>query len=152
MDIGPLLKSQFLPILNSNSSLSYHNHVLQGCFLRYIVHPLKHNEVPAYRYGLVAGMRKGVMREMKLSPSSEISVVKLLTSESTESRTALNVTGIDAVTSSRVTWQLVMPSHETENEWKKALDAAKWSKENLESCWESEFELMRDVTWKLSQV
>jgi hypothetical protein len=160
MDISPLLKSHFLPIheaafyrrdLNSDSTLSYHNHVLQGCYLRYIVHPLKHNEVPTYRYVLVAGTRKGVMREMKLSPSSEVSVVKLITAESSENRTALNVTGIDAVTSSRVTWQLVMPSMEAETGWKKALEAAKWSREDLESSSEIEYELLRDITWKLSQ-
>ena len=61
---------------------SYHNHILQGPFLRFIRRPLSAKEASSYRLVLTAGKPKGRLTEMLLHEESEVTTATLNDSES----------------------------------------------------------------------
>ena len=110
--------------------LDYHNHILQGCFLRYIKKRLRTKDVGKYRLVLVQGTRRGRLCSLRLHPGSVIQTA----TASTDSfqQYSITVTGIDdskpqSIFSARkdVTWQLVFPSEDLQRQWLESLHNAK---------------------------
>ncbi len=104
---------------------SYHNHILQGPFLRFIRRPLSAKEASSYRLVLTAGKPKGRLTEMLLHEESEVTTATLNDSESHPSGASyiVNISGkCDGV---EQRWQLAMTSSQIQNEWVDALIMAK---------------------------
>ena len=114
----------------SLAPLDYHNHILQGCFLRYIKKQLRTKDVGKYRLVLVQGTRRGRLCSLRLHPGSIIQTAT--TATDMFQRYSITVTGIDdskpqSIFSARkdVTWQLVFPSEELQKQWLHSLHNAK---------------------------
>ena len=111
---------------------SYHNHILQGGYLRFIRQPILQKEAAAFRQVLVAGKAKGRFTEMTLGTSSEISMAKLSGTECPPSSPyVVNVSGICTADSSLQHWQLAFPSAQQQAEWAEALTLSKSFTETL---------------------
>ena len=74
----PILEASFHR-RNSNkiSVFSFHNHVLQGPYLRYVIRPIRPSEVGKYRLVLVQGTNRGRLSSLRLDSSSEIETIIL---------------------------------------------------------------------------
>ena len=126
---------------------SYHNHVLQGAYLRYIRRPLTTKVVPAYRLVLVAGKAKGRLNEMLLHPESEVTTASLPESESPAGCCFIvNISGkCNDGTNQR--WQLAMATSQQQTEWVEALEQAKFMDNIVQGS--GEYEKLKVLTRKM---
>jgi len=82
---------------SGSNDWSYHNHIIQGSYLRYVRRPLTAKEAAAYRLVLVAGKPKGRLTELQLHAQSEVTAAKLSEAESpVGSSYIVNVSGRSA--------------------------------------------------------
>jgi len=117
----PLLEAAFWRRDASTSdAYSYHNHVLQGNALRYMVKELTPKEVGQYRLSLVQGTRKGAMASIYLNETSELCPV----AGGSPHAFIINVTGINGDGAVQ-RWQLSLSSAEAQVEWYEALGKAR---------------------------
>lgn len=127
---------------------SYHNHILQGNYLRFIRRPLLQKEAAAYRLVLVAGKAKGRFTEIMLGPTSEISISKLSSAEApSNSPYIVNVSGIDTVDTSLQHWQLAFSSVQEQAEWLENLTLAKTFSETLHES--LEYDKLKNICIKM---
>jgi hypothetical protein len=127
---------------------SYHNHILQGNYLRFIRHPLLQKEAAAYRLVLVAGKTKGRFTEIMLGPTSEISISKLNSTEAPpNSPYIVNVSGIYTVDSTHQHWQLAFSSVQEQSEWLESLTLAKTFSETLHES--LEYDKLKNICVKM---
>jgi hypothetical protein len=104
---------------------SYHNHIVQGGFLRYIQRPLTTKEASSYRFVLVAGKAKGRLSELHLHPESEVTTGQLNESEAPAGNVfIINVSG-SCADGAKERWQLALPSAQLQLDWVEALSQAK---------------------------
>lgn len=105
----------------------YHNHILQGSYLRYIRRALKTEETSSFRLVLVAGKAKGRLKEMLLTPDSEVTTAILSESEAPgggSGKYIVNVSGKN-IEGIEERWQLAMATLKDQNDWVEALGQAK---------------------------
>jgi len=113
----------------SSGDFAYHNHILQGRYLRYMVTPIKNKrDAASFRLVMVAGRAKGRMRELKLHKASEISLIVLNPEASPNGhRWIVNVSGVCVgrlgwgVQSAEETWQIATANEVQQQEWADAL-------------------------------
>jgi hypothetical protein len=108
-----------------NNDWNYHNHILQGCYLRYIRQPISPKEAASYRLILVSGKAKGRLEEIMLHSSSEVTTGKLSESDAPSgSCYIINVSG-KSHNGSEQRWQLALSSLNIQMEWVEAINYAK---------------------------
>jgi hypothetical protein len=96
----------------------YHNHVLQGRYLRFMTHPIKRKRnVASLRLVLVSGKPLGRMKGLRIHPKSEISVATLSMFSAPEGHLYLiNVSGLSP-SGVEETWQLAFPTEDLQRHW-----------------------------------
>ena len=98
------------------SSWKYHNHILQGHYLRYMTFPIKNKTHSAsFRLVLVGGKVKGRMRGIRLHKKSEISTLTM-PSAPPNNRYVIMISGYNAKNVEE-TWQLATHSEDTQRLW-----------------------------------
>jgi hypothetical protein len=117
---------------------SYHNHIIHGPYLRYIIRPLNSKDAASYRLVLVQGKSEGRLKHILIHPKSEISLTTLNEAEAPPGYCfVINVSGI-AVDGTNEFWQLALQTVTAQLEWRDALLAARLSHEQMEESGEGE--------------
>ena len=106
---------------------TYHNVVLQGSYLRYIIQPLKPKDIGSFRLVLVQGKHKGRMVSIYLNQESEVNPVTMSAEALNEYPTPylINISGKNLNYGKDIKLQLALPSEEAQLQWLDRLKKAK---------------------------
>ena len=116
-----------LSLPTSTSSFSFHNHILQGPFLRYILTKIKPNQIGQFRLALVQGKRKGRMEGLRLHNKSELIVKSLANMNDNDEYPGEYIISVSGLNKKNIEtkWELVFPTEDSANTWYEALRKAK---------------------------
>lgn len=125
-------RADLATVSNKSNSWSYHNHIIQGPYLRFIRRPITSREAASFRLVLVAGRSHGRLTEMLLHSESEVTAATLTDGDAPFGNTFIvNVSGRSTDGRSE-RWQLALPTMVAQLEWVECLNYSKMAQERLE--------------------